>query len=78
MVRQLPIIGKILTLVIVICFSIILFFFTSCGSTRVVVRNGTSTSETAISVTTNNPTSVSASPNVSLDILKPYKDESRL
>lgn len=58
-----------------ICFSIIFFFFTSCGSTRVVVRNGTETAATTISVTTNNPTSVSASPNVSLDISKPFKDE---
>lgn len=57
-----------------ICFSVILFF-TSCGSTRVVVRNGTETAETTISVTTNNPTSVNASPNVSLDISKPFKDE---
>lgn len=50
---------------------IVLVFFSSCGSTKVVVRNGTERSNTTISVTTNNPTSVNASPNVVLDLKNP-------
>lgn len=39
---------------------------TSCGTTRAVVHNGASGTSTEIKITTNNPTSVTASPNVEL------------
>ena len=39
---------------------------TSCGTTRAVVHNGASGTTTEIRITTNNPTSVTASPNVQL------------
>lgn len=38
----------------------------SCGTTRAVVHNGASGTSTEIKITTNNPTSVTASPNVEL------------
>lgn len=38
----------------------------SCGTTRAVVHNGASGTSTEIRITTNNPTSVTASPNVEL------------
>ena len=40
----------------------------SCGTTRAVVHNGASGSVTEIKITTNNPTSVQASPNVQIPI----------
>lgn len=40
--------------------------FTACGTTRAVVHNGASGTSTEIKITTNNPTSVTASPNVEL------------
>lgn len=49
---------------------------TSCGTTRAVVHNGASGSVTEIKITTNNPTSVQASPNVQFpDISKNYGKE---
>lgn len=44
-----------------------MLFFSSCGTTHAVVRNGASGTTTEIRITTNNPTSVDASPNVSLN-----------
>ena len=41
---------------------------TSCGTTRAVVHNGASGSVTEIKITTNNPTSVTASPNVQIPL----------
>lgn len=38
--------------------------FVSCGTTRAVVHNGANGTSTEIKITTNNPTSVTASPNV--------------
>lgn len=40
--------------------------FSACGLTRAVVHNGANGTSTEIRITTNNPTSVSASPNVTL------------
>lgn len=40
----------------------------SCGTTRAVVHNGASGSVTEIKITTNNPTSVQASPNVQIPV----------
>ena len=42
-------------------------FFTSCGVTRATVKNGAAGTSTEIKITTNNPTSVNASPNVSFN-----------
>lgn len=36
----------------------------SCGTTRAVVHNGATGTATEIKITTNNPTSVTATPNV--------------
>lgn len=38
--------------------------FVSCGTTRAVVHNGANGTSTEIKITTNNPTSVTASPSV--------------
>ena len=38
----------------------------ACGTTRAVVHNGATGTSTEIRITTNNPTSVTASPNVEL------------
>lgn len=43
----------------------IIIFFSSCGTTRAVVRNGTDSAVTTISITTNNPVQVETNPNVS-------------
>lgn len=51
-----------------------MFFFSSCGTTRAVVHNGASGTTTEIKITTNNPTSVSASPNVSFNSNKDEKN----
>ena len=68
-ISRLPITGKVLTTILIMIVSvIIIFFLPACGSTRVVVRNGSESAETTIAVTTNNPTSVTASPNVTLDV----------
>lgn len=40
--------------------------FTSCGTTRAIVRNCADGTSTEIRISTNNPTSVTASPNVQL------------
>lgn len=47
--------------------------FTSCGTTRAVVHNGASGTSTEIKITTNNPTSVTASPNVELKHVNNYE-----
>lgn len=60
-------VGKILTILIIVMASIILFFFSSCGTTRAVVHNGAHGTSTEIKITTNNPTTVTATPNVSLN-----------
>lgn len=45
----------------------ILFSMTSCGTTRAVVHNGATGTTTEIKITTNNPTSVTTTPNVQLN-----------
>lgn len=42
----------------------------ACGTTRAVVKNGADSASTEIKITTNNPTSVTASPIVSLSNTK--------
>lgn len=44
---------------------------TSCGVTRAVVHNGATGTVTEIKITTSNPTSVSASPNVQIPLNVP-------
>lgn len=39
----------------------------ACGTTHAVVRNGANGTSTEIRITTNNPTTVQASPNVSFN-----------
>ena len=64
-----PTLGKIFSiLAIAIALAVYLFFFTSCGVTKAVVKNGADGTSTEIKITTNNPTSVTANPNVTLDI----------
>lgn len=41
--------------------------FSSCGTTRAVVRNSANNTTTTIKISTNNPTSVTASPDVELN-----------
>lgn len=53
--------------VLVLISALVLIFsmsFVSCGTTRAVVHNGANGTSTEIKITTNNPTSVTASPNV--------------
>lgn len=45
-----------------------MFFFTSCGTTRAVVRNGTDSAVTSITITTNNPIDVNTSPNINTSL----------
>lgn len=45
-----------------------MIFFSSCGTTRAVVRNGTDSAVTSITITTNNPIDVNTDPNVSTQI----------
>lgn len=47
----------------------LLYIFCSCGTTRAVVRNSADNTTTTISITTNNPTSVQASPDVQLKMV---------
>lgn len=65
-------VGKILTVFVIVILSIIILFFTSCGTTRAVVRNGTDSAVTSITITTNNPLDVQAHPNISTT-LNPQK-----
>lgn len=56
-------------IVLALIAALVLIFstgFVSCGTTRAVVHNGASGTATEIKITTNNPTSVTASPNVEL------------
>ena len=67
---SLPTSGKVICTVITTLLSIlVLFCACSCGQTRAVARTydrGTTT----ITITTNNPTSVDASPDVDLNLAK--------
>lgn len=52
-----------------------LFGFSSCGLTKAVVRNNSEGTQTTVTVSTSNPTTVQVNPSVSLDI---NKDTSKL
>lgn len=45
-----------------------LFFSSSCGVTKAIVKNGADGTSTEVKITTNNPTTVTATPNVTLDL----------
>lgn len=61
-----PIVGKILSIIAIVICLVVCLFFSSCGTTRAVVHNGATGTTTEIKITTNNPTSVTATPNVDL------------
>lgn len=52
-----------------------LFGISSCGLTKAVVRNNSEGTQTTVTVSTSNPTTVQVNPSVSLDI---NKDTSKL
>ena len=64
--KTLPIVGKVLSLFVIVICLVISLFFSSCGTTRATVHNGASGTTTEIRITTNNPTSVTTTPNVQL------------
>lgn len=55
------VLALIASLVLIVSMSI-----SACGTTRAVVHNGAHGTATEIKITTNNPTSVTATPNVNL------------
>lgn len=63
-----PVWVRILSVLVIMILSImVLFSATSCGVTRATIRNNADNTQTTITITTNNPTSVDASPDVSLN-----------
>lgn len=67
--KNLPTLGKIFSIIaIVVALVVYLFFTSSCGLTKAVVTNRADGTTTEIKITTNNPTSVTANPNVTLDL----------
>lgn len=66
-IKTLPIWLRAVVLVLVAALALIMSMaFVSCGTTRAVVHNGAHGTSTEIRITTNNPTTVTASPNVEL------------
>lgn len=65
--KTLPTVGKIISILSFIAALVVLLFFTSCGVTRVTVRNGADGTQTEVKINASNPTSVTASPNVSFN-----------
>lgn len=55
---NLPIVGKIFSLLAIVMALIAALFFTSCGTTKAVVRQPKDSTVTTISISTNNPISV--------------------
>lgn len=47
---------------------VMVFFTTSCGTTKAVVRQPKDTAVTTISITTNNPVQVETTPDVDLSL----------
>lgn len=67
--KTFPIVGKILSIIIIIELSVLCLFFTSCGTTtRAITRNNATGTTTTISITTSNNVTpdVSLSPDVQL------------
>lgn len=64
--KTLPVYLRAVVLILVSALVLIASMsFAACGQTKAVVKNGASGVTTEIKITTNNPTSVTASPNVS-------------
>lgn len=68
-----PIAGKIISVIAILLAFIVMIFFSGCGTTKAIVKNGADGTTTEIKITTNNPTSVTATPNVSLT--NPFSNE---
>lgn len=67
-IKTLPIWLRAIVLFLVASLAFIMSMaFVSCGITRAVVHNGANGTSTDIRITTSNPTTVTASPNVQLN-----------
>lgn len=53
-------------LVVVVIATVVAVVLSSCGVTRAVVHNGATGTSTEIKITTSNPTTVTATPNVTI------------
>lgn len=63
-----PVWVRIISVIIIMLLSImVLFSATSCGVTRATIRNNAESTTTSITITTNNPTSVTTTPDVDLN-----------
>ena len=67
--KSMPRIYRVITIIAVFVAIVALCLgLTSCGVTRAVVQNKATGTSTEIKITTSNPTSVNASPNVSIPL----------
>lgn len=63
-----PVWVRVLSIIVIMILSImVLFSATSCGVTRATIRNNADSTTTSITITTNNPTSVTTTPDVDLN-----------
>lgn len=63
--KSLPLWARFVTAILIAAFAVIASFtFSSCGLTKAVVHNGADGTSTEIRISTSNPTTVTASPNV--------------
>lgn len=57
--------------IVLLCVAVIVLIasmsLSACGTTRAIVKNGADGTSTEIRITTNNPTSVQTTPNVTLN-----------
>lgn len=64
-----PVWVRILSVIVIMILSImVLFSASSCGVTRATIRNNADSTTTSITITTNNPTSVTTTPDVDLNL----------
>lgn len=64
-----PVWVRVLSIIVIMILSImVLFSAISCGVTRATIRNNADSTTTSISITTNNPTSVTTTPDVDLNL----------
>lgn len=67
-IKTLPIWLRAIVFVLVAALAFIgSMAFVSCGTTRAVVHNGANGTSTEIRITTNNPTTVTTTPNIKLN-----------
>lgn len=63
-----PVWVRVLSIIVIMILSVmVLFSATSCGVTRATIRNNADSTTTSITITTNNPTSVTTTPDVDLN-----------